>query len=139
MLLMFLGLNPFVTVLAGGFLAVAFSRRRNQVPIPPGSGARLGALTGLFLFAVSTILELLAVVVLHKGAEIRAMAMDKVQQAVARYPSPGSQSLIELAKTPNGFAFLMVGSAILSLLAFVALGSIGGALAASLLGRKTRP
>ena len=136
---MFLGLNPFVTVLVGGFLAVTFSRRRNQLPIPIGSGVRVGALTGLFLFALSAIVELLAVVFLHKRSEIRGAMMDKIQQAASRYPGPEVQPFLDFVRSPNGFTIMLITSLIFGLLAFVALGSIGGAIAASLLGRKPRP
>ncbi|MGO8793343.1 MAG: zinc ribbon domain-containing protein [Candidatus Sulfotelmatobacter sp.] len=138
-LLVFLGLNPFVTVLGAGFLAVTFSRRGGQITISAGAGAKLGALTGLLLFAVSTILEFLAVVVLHKGAEIRGEMMDKIQQAASRYPGPEVQPFLDFVKSPNGFTTMLIASLIFGLLAFIALGSIGGAIGATLLGRKNRP
>lgn len=139
-LLILLGLNPFVTALGAGFLAVALSRRRSQaITTSTATGAKLGALTGLFLFAISTILELLAIVVLHKGAEVRAMAMDKVQQAVTRYPGPEAKSFLEFANSSDGFTFLLIASLLFALLAFIALGGIGGAIGATILGRKNRP
>jgi hypothetical protein len=90
-------------------------------------------------FAMSTILQLLAVAVLHKGAEIRSEMLDKVQQAAARYPGPEVQPFLDFAKTPDGFATIMVGSVMFGLVAFIVLGSCGGALGASLLGRHDRP
>jgi hypothetical protein len=135
-----LGLNPFVAALSAGFLAVAFSRRRGSgTLIRSGSGARLGAICGLMFFAMSTILQLLAVAVLHKGAEIRSEILDKVQQAAARYPGPEVQPFLDFAKTPNGFATIMVGSVMFGLVAFIVLGSCGGVLGATLLGRHDRP
>jgi hypothetical protein len=88
---------------------------------------------------MSTILELLAVALLHKGAEIRSQMLDKVQQAAARYPGPEVQPFLDFVKTPDGFAIMMVASVIFGLLAFVVLGSCGGALGAALLGRRDRP
>jgi hypothetical protein len=99
------------------------------------AGARLGAFSGFLLFGVSTIFETLAVAVLHKGAEIRSEMMDKVQQAVARYPGPEVQSFLDFAKSPDGFAFMMVASVIFGLVVFIILGSIGGALGATFLRR----
>ncbi len=134
-----LGLNPFVSALGAGFLAVAFYWRIGHgTSIRGGSGARLGAVSGLLFFAMSTVLELLAVALLHKGAEIRSQMLDKVQQAVARYPSPESQPFLDFVKSPDGFAIMMVASVIFALLAFVVLGVCGGALGAALLGRRER-
>ena len=138
-LLMFLGLNPFVAALGAGFLAVVFSRRRNPgVLIRNGAGAKLGALGGLLFFAISTTLNTLAVAVLHKGAEIRSEQLDKLQGVAARYPSPEVQAFVDFAKSPNGFAVLMVVSVIFGLIAFIVLGSCGGGLAAAFLGRHDR-
>jgi hypothetical protein len=138
-LLMFLGLNPFVAALGAGSLAVAFSGRGAGTAIPSGAGARLGALSGLLLFAMSTILEALAVAVLHKGAEIRGEMMDKVQQAVARYPGPEVQPFLDFVKSPGGLTFMIVASLIFGLLAFLGLGGLGGYLGATFLGRRDRP
>ena len=137
--LTFLGLNPFVAALGSGFLAVAFSRRRNPgTLIRSGAGARFGALGGFLFFGMSTMLEMLAVAVLHKGAEIRSEMLDKVQQAAARYPGPQVQPFLDFVKSPDGFAITMVASVIFGLLAFIVLGSCGGALGAAFLGRHDR-
>jgi hypothetical protein len=139
-LLMFLGLNPFVAALGAGFLGVAFSRRRNPgASIGRGAGARLGALSGLLFFGISTALNTLAVAVLHKGAEIRSELLDKLQQWAARYPGPEVQPFLDFVKSPNGFAIMMAGSVIFGFIAFIVLGSCGGALGAALLGRHNRP
>jgi hypothetical protein len=135
-----LGLNPFVAALGAGFLGIAFYRRRGPgTLIRSGSGAKLGAVSGILFFAMSTVLELLAVALLHKGAEIRSQMLDKVQQAAARYPGPEVQPFLDFVKSPDGFAIMMVASVIFGLLAFVVLGSCGGVLGAALLGRRDRP
>lgn len=139
LLLTILGLNPFVAALGAGFLAVAIYRRRtNGIPIRPGTGSRLGALSGLLFFGMSTILEALAVAVLHKGAEIRSEMLDKVQQAAARYPGPEAQPFLDFVKSPGGLTVLLVGSLIFGFVAFVVLGGIGGVLSAAFMGRRDR-
>jgi hypothetical protein len=135
-----LGLNPFVGAFGTGFLAVVFARRRGLgMMIRTAAGARLGAISAFLFFAVSAILETLAVVVLHKGAEVRSEMMDKVQQAAARYPGPELQPFLDFVKSPGGFTFMVVASALFGLLAFMVLGGLGGAIGASLLGRHDRP
>jgi hypothetical protein len=136
-LLTFLGLNPFVGALAAGFLAANFSQRRNPgVADRPAAGAKLGAFGGLLLFGLSTILETLAVVVLHKGAEIRTQLMDKIQQAAERYPGPQVEPFLQFVKTPGGFAFMMAASVIFGLIAFCVLGAVGGAISGAFSGRR---
>jgi|SRR5580704_10369628 hypothetical protein len=138
--LTFLGLNPFVAALGTGSLAVAFSRRRGSgTEIRPAAGARLGAFSGLLLFGMSTILETLAVAVLHKGAEIRSVMMDKIQEAASRYPGPQVQPFLDFVKSPGGFAFMMVASVLFGLVAVLILSGLGGALGAALLGRRDPP
>jgi hypothetical protein len=136
-LLTLLGLNPFVGAFGAGWLTVALSRHRGAATtLRPATGARLGAMSGLVLFGLSTLFETLAVVVLHKGGELRDAMLDKIQQVSSRYPSPQVQPFIDFVKTPEGFAFMMAGSVIFGLLAFIALGSVGGAVGAAFLGRR---
>jgi len=134
--LMLVGLHPLVAALATGFLAVVFGRRRNPAPFRTGAGASLGALSGVMLFFLSTILETLAVAVLHKGAEMRSQMIEKVQQAVSRYPSPDAQSFLDFVKTPNGFTTMLILSLVFGFVAFTVLGSLGGMLGAAIFRRR---
>jgi hypothetical protein len=138
--LMFLGLNPFIAALVAGFLATSFSQRRSPVSsIRAAAAARLGALSGLLLFAMSTIFETLAVVVLHKGGEIRSEMLDKIQQAAARYPSPEVAPFLDFVKSPDGFTLILMASLAFGLAAFIVLGAVGGAVSAAVAGRRHRP
>jgi hypothetical protein len=135
-----LGLNFLVAALGAGFLAVAFTRRRSRgTPIRRSSGAKLGALSGLFFFGTLTILNTLAVALLHKGAEFRSDQLEKLQQWAARYPSPASQSVLDFARTPDGFAIMTVASVIMGFVIVVTLSSCGGVLAAFFWGRRNQP
>jgi hypothetical protein len=139
-LLMSVGLNAFVGALGAGFLAATLAERRS-----PGSttrataGAAVGGLSGLLLFCMSAFLETLAVVVLHKGYELRSQMMEKVQQAAARYPGPEVQPFIDFVNSPGGFAFMLVASLIFALLMFVVLGGVGGAVSAAFSGKRNKP
>jgi hypothetical protein len=137
--LSFLGLNPFVAAFGAGWLGVALSR--HSLPgssIRPSFGAKIGALSGLLLFCMSTIFEALAVLLLHKEAQLRAEMLEKIQQAASRYPGPEVQPFLNFVRTPEGFAFMMIGSVIFALVAFVILGGLGGAASAAILGRRDR-
>jgi hypothetical protein len=106
--------------------------------IRPATAARLGAFSGLLLFAMSTILEALVVAVLHKGAEIQAEMLDKVQQAATRYPGPQVEPFLDFVKSPSGFTFMVVFSLFFGLVAFLVLGAVGGAISAAFVGRRGR-
>jgi hypothetical protein len=138
LLLTQLQLNPFVAALGTGFLAVVFARRRSA-GIRTMAGARLGALSGLLFFGMLIFFVTLAVAFSHTGGEVRSQLIDKFQQAVARYPGPDVQPVLDFAKSPSGLAFLLGASLIFGFVAFIALGAIGGALGASFLGRRDPP
>lgn len=138
-LLMYLGLNPFVAMLSVGFLAVVFYRqRRPRMMIKTMAGAGLGALSGLLWFAMSSVLEVLIVIFLHKGPEIRAALLTKIQEAASKTSDPQVLSVFERFKTPGGIEFLMLAGLVLAFLASIVLGGLGGALGGAILGRRDR-
>ncbi len=138
-LLMSLGLNPFVAMFSVGFLAVVFYRqRRPGIMIKAAAGAKLGALGGLLWFAMSSILEALIVIFLHKGPELRAALIAKIQEAASQTGDPQVLAVFERLKTPGGLEFLMVTGIIFAFLASLVLGGLGGALGGAILGRRDR-
>ncbi len=138
-LLMFLGLNPFVDMISVGFLAVVFYRQRE-----PGTvlrltiGARLGAVSGLLWFAITSILEVLGVLVLHKGPEIRNEVIARIGQAASQTTDPQALALFDKLKTPAGIEFLMLFGVIFAFIASILLASLGGVLGSAILGRSRR-
>jgi hypothetical protein len=138
-ILIFVGLNPFAAALGAGFLAIAFSRRgMSDGAMRSGTGMRLGAFSGLLLFGMAGILETVAVLATHKGAEIRSQLLEKVQQTAAHYPGPDIQPFLDFVKTPGGLTCMIIASLIFGMIAFVLLGSLGGAIGAALFGRRNR-
>jgi hypothetical protein len=132
-LLMALGLNPFVAMLAVGFLSVVFYRQgRPGLPITTGMAARIGALSGLLWFAISSILEAVVVLVMHKGPEIRQTLVTMLDQTAARAADPEAQALLARMKTPEGIEFLMIFGLILGFLSSIVLAAVGGALGGTL-------
>ena len=138
-LLMYLGLNPFVAMLSVGFLAVVFYRqRRPGIMIKAMAGAGLGALSGLLWFSMSSVLEVLIVIFLHKGPEIRAALLTKIQEAASKTSDPQVLCVFERFKTPGGIEFLMLAGLVFAFLASIVLGGLGGALGGVVLGRRDR-
>jgi hypothetical protein len=138
-LLMILGLHPLVAMLVVGFLAVVFYRQGGPgVSLTAGAGARLGALSGLLCFAMSSILEAGVVLVWHKGPEIRQGLIAVIDQAASRTSDPQALAVFDRFKTPEGIELLMVAGLIVGFLASVALCALGGVLGGSVLGRRNR-
>lgn len=139
-LLMSLGLNPFVAMFSVGFLAVVFYRqRRPEIMIKTGTGAGLGALGGLLWFAMSSILEALIVIFLHKGPELRNALLIKIQEAAAQTSDPQVRSVFDRLKSPGGLEFLMLTGLAFAFLASIVLAGLGGILGGAILGRRNRP
>jgi hypothetical protein len=138
-LLMSLGLNPFVAMFSVGFLAVVFYRqRRPEIMIKAATGAGLGALGGLLWFAMSSIVEALIVIFLHKGPELRNALLTKIQEASAQTSDPQVLSVFDRLKSPGGLEFLMLTGVVFALLASIVLASLGGVLGGAILGRRNR-
>lgn len=138
--LMALGLMvPFLAVVGAGFLAVGFYRRRNPgVLIKAGAGARLGAVSGLLCFAMSAVLEALALAIFHNGAVLRDKMLEAIQQAASHATDPQAVAMLDYLKSPAGMAVMTLLVLIFAFVAFVVLSSLGGALGGILLGRTNR-
>jgi hypothetical protein len=139
-LLMALGLNLLVAMISVGFLAVVFYRpQRRDSAIKAGTGARLGALSGLLWFAISSIYEALVVIVFHKGDELRKQLLAAIEQAAGRTSDPQTLAVFDRLKTPEGLEFMMIFFIIFGFFMAIMLASLGGALGASLFGRQKKP
>jgi hypothetical protein len=139
-LLMLVGLNPFVGMLMVGFLAVVFYRLGNpEASIRPGAGARLGALSGLICFALASIVEAVAVLGLHKGAEIRQALLTTINQAASRTSDPQALAMFERFKSPQGLEALMIFGILFGLVAGVLLAAVTGALGGAVLRPRRKP
>jgi len=130
---------PLIAILGAGFLAVAFYRR--SVPdaaLGARAGARLGALCGFFAFAIAAILSSLKIILLHQGDEIRRQMLDAIQQAAVRYPDPQAQPTLDFMRSPAGLVVMMVFFLVFAFLAFLILGSAGGALGGVAFGSRDK-
>jgi hypothetical protein len=130
---------PFLAVVGTGFLAVGFYRRRNPgVLIKAGTGAWLGAVSGLLCFGMSAVLEVLALAIFHKGAVLRDKMLEAIQQTASRTTDPQAVAMLDYLRSPAGMAVMIVFVLIFAFFAFVVLSSLGGALGGILLGRANR-
>jgi hypothetical protein len=138
-LFMSLGLHPFVAMFSAGFLAVVFYRQRARgIAVKPARGSGIGALAGLLWFAMSSVVETLIVIFLHKGAELRNAILEKLQQLSSQTSDPQVLAMFARLKTPGGLEFLMLSSLVFAFLASIVLAGLGGAVGGAILGRGGR-
>jgi len=137
--LMGLGLYPWVAMVSVGFLAVIFYRQGHPATgIRAATGARLGALSGLLWFAMSSLLEAFAVLVLHKGPEVQKALSEALEQFSKRTSDPQTLAMFERFKTPQGHEFLMLLILVMGFFTAIILAAIGGALCGAVLGRRNK-
>lgn len=126
-----------LAMLAAGVIAVGLYHRRNPgVILPPATGAKFGALSGLMAFGILAILSGASMAVLHSRGELQSTLTEVLDQAAARTSDPEATAMIQQFKNPRGLALVMIGSMLGALLLFVAISGVGGAITAVLL-RKT--
>ncbi len=135
--LMTLGLNPFVAMASVGFLAVFFYRQgRRELSIRGITGAWIGALGGLLWFAMASVLQISLIVITHKGPELQAELLARLQQAAKQATDPQVVALFDKMKSPGGLQLLMISGIIFALIASIVLATLSGALGAAIFGRR---
>jgi len=132
-----LGVPAGLGMLAAGFLSVVLYRRSCPLDhVSAGVGARLGALSAALGFG--TLAAVLALLAVFRPGQIRASLLNAVQEYAARNPDPRMQQVLELFKTAEGFAVMMVLGLAMTFAAFLIFSSLGGVIGAVLLRRKDR-
>ena len=130
-------LGSWCCMLAAGTLAVRFYRRRRPgTSIRPGMGARLGALSGLLGFFLYSVPQALRLAFFHLGGSVREAMQKAVEQSAAQSPDPKAQELMRNLMSPGALAAFFTFLVVLFFLVFLVLPSLGGALGASVWGRK---
>lgn len=139
-ILMVLGLYPIVAILIMGFLAALFYGQSHPgSAMKPTIGIRLGALSGLFSSGFITLVTALGTLIPEVRDKFHEQTLEYVRNAAASQPSnPQLQGLLEHLKTPEGFVLVVVAFAVVFVTLAIVLSSLGGALAAAILGRRKR-
>jgi len=128
-----------IGMIAAGVLSVLFYRRRHPgVILSPGSGARLGAVSGVLGFVMFAILTSLEMLMFRSGGQVRQALLETIQQSASRTNDPQVQQMFDYFKTPAGLALMMGLGLTLMLVLFVVLSSLGGALTTVLLRKRER-
>ena len=134
-----LGASFGLGMLAAGFLAVVFYRRRvPNASLRPGKGARLGVVSGALGFGMFAVVTSIQMVIFHSG-DLRAQLLDALQESASRTSDPQAQQMLDYFRTPPGLVLMMILGLIFMFIAFVLFSALGGALGAALLRRRDVP
>jgi len=124
----------------GGFLSVLLYRRRSWIRDPrPGAGFRLGALSGIFGYAIFLVLAAVQIALSHAQNEVRDSMIETIHRQQARNPDPQARQMLDYFLTPHGLLVMMIGGLVLICVMFVLVSGIGAAISAALLRRKDPP
>jgi len=127
----------FGWILAAGFFAARLYRRNvAHSVLTPGMGMKLGALTGLFGALPIAIMSLASFAAIRTSTEMRQAIEEQMRKQMPANADPKLQEMMQnmlaWVSTPQGAATM----AAFLLLVFVVLSAAGGALGASLSGRR---
>jgi hypothetical protein len=128
----------FIGIPLGAFFSVAFYRRRTGTPeVNPALGARLGLISGAIGFVIFAIVGSLDLLLSNGGSGLREEVMKQLEQLAAQYPGQGQQAL-DYLKSAQGWGFIVALSTIFTLIMFLLLSTIGGAVGGAVLAKKDR-
>ncbi len=128
-------------MLGAGALAVTLYQK--QVPgtlITPGMGMRVGALAGVFGFIVNAVVSTISFVAFRAKGDFRRAMQEQMDKQLSSNPDPKvremAQRMLEWISTPQGAATMMVLVLVTLAIVFVLFTAAGGALGASMFGRR---
>jgi len=111
----------------GGTLAVYFFKLMNGAPLQrPAEGARLGMLTGVFAFAVWSVVSLLSNVLINRGFWNFVNAFNEQIQA-SMAGNPQSKEFLDWFATTDGLITMLAFTGLAFLTVHVLLAALGGA------------
>lgn len=127
----------FLWMLGGGMLAVVIYRRRQHLGfMSAGMGARLGAMAGLMGFVIFGLLSLVQMLAMRGTGQLRTALEEALKNSAAHSGNPEAQQMVQQFLTPDGMRLLLALGIVLMLVLFVALSSLGGAIAATVVGKR---
>jgi hypothetical protein len=128
-------------MLGAGALSVFLYQK--QVPgtmITPGMGMRVGALAGAFGFLVNAVVTTVSFVALRAKGDFRQVMQAQMQKQMASNSDPKVQEMmqhmLDWVNTPQGAATLMVMVLVVLAIVFLVISAAGGALGASMFGKR---
>ena len=125
---------------AGAGTVALYQKRVPDIQVTPGMGMKLGALAGAFGFAVHAVVATVSFLTLRSRGDFRQALETQMQKQMATTPDPKAQQMmqqmLDWMNTPQGAATLIVIFLIVMAVVFVLFCAAGGALGASMFGRR---
>lgn len=134
---------PFIIlsmIAAGGMCIAFYMRSEPHAEIRPSTGLKMGALAGLFGFLMYGVVASLSMLSAQTRSAFRTDMANAIKEAAARGSDPRAADMVrqlgDQLNTPGGLATMFILMLVFLLIFFVLLSGIGGAVGASLFGRK---
>lgn len=134
-------LGFLIWMIGAGVLSVSLYRR--QMPgasITPGMGMRIGALAGVFGFALDAVFSIASFVTLRSTGNFRQLMEEQMQKQLAGNTDPKVHEMMEnmlnWMNTPRGAATVIAFFLLIVGIVFVVLTAAGGAMGASFSSRR---
>ncbi len=118
--------------LAAGFFAVYFYRRRTGVFLDVRAGVRLGWITGVLMFVITTVIFTLTVIPAAANGGIAALFRQQIKNA----SEPSVQEALRMLETGPGVAIILLATLFMLFCFITLLAMAGGALGAKMVGSK---
>lgn len=134
-----LGSIQFVSMLcflwypAAGFASVYLYRIRTGVFLAPRAGAKIGAITGLLVFAISLLIATVGYL-LGGGADVGQAVREALEQS--GQPEELQRNVLNLINNPATLALVLLFGLALQLIVTTGFAILGGALGAKVLERE---
>jgi len=128
------------TLGAGALAVTLYQRRVPDIIITPGMGMKLGALAGVFAFVIHAIITTVSFVAFRTSSEFRRALQEQMDKQLANASDPKAQEIMrqmfDWINTPQGMATFMVLMLVMLAVLFVVFTAAGGALGASMFGKR---
>lgn len=137
---------PFILLcmVASGGMSIAFyTRREPHHTVKAGNGLRIGALAGMFGFFINATLSTISMLSATSRNAMRGEMTDRLKEAMASSSDPSATDMLrrlgDQLNTPSGLALIFAFALIVLAVLFVVFGGLGGAIGATLFGRRQEP
>ncbi|MBS1828507.1 MAG: zinc-ribbon domain-containing protein [Acidobacteria bacterium] len=127
------GLWLLVSLILAGFLAVFLYSRRTGQSLTMVAGARMGWITGLFSFVISTVLFTFSVILIANKGGFEAFYKEQMQAHMSQQAD--MEQFLQLLQTPAGLAVVLFLTLGMLFILFTVFPTLGGVLGAKVLER----
>jgi hypothetical protein len=137
---------PFILlcmVACGGMSIAFYTRREPHQTVTAGGGLRIGSLAGMFGFFINATLSTVSMLSANSRAAMRGEMMNRLKEAMASSSDPAATDMLrrlgDQLNSPSGLAMLFTFALLVLAVLFVVFGGLGGAIGATLFGRRQEP